>query len=170
MSRAAAGDLSAFEELVCRNQSSAWALAFRYLSDPVEAEDVVQEAFLRLLKAAPHYRPETAFRAYFSKIVVRLCLDFRSKKRPDYREVMPEIVDPRDNPELALHRKESAVELRRALADLPPTQRMVFLLRHIEGFTYSEIAETMDISPKAVDSLLQRGRRAIRARLHSSPK
>jgi RNA polymerase sigma-70 factor (ECF subfamily) len=170
MSQAAAGDLTAFEELVCRNQPSAWSLAFQYLCDPVEAEDVVQEAFLRLLKAAPRYRPTAGFRTYFSKIVVRLCLDVRSKKRPVYREAVPQNIDSGDDPESALRRKESADELRRALADLSPMQRMVLLLRHIEGFSYSEIAEAMDISVKAVDSLLQRGRQALRSRLHLRTK
>jgi RNA polymerase sigma-70 factor, ECF subfamily len=165
MARAAAGDLSAFEELVHRNQASAWALAFRCLSDPVEAEDVVQEAFLRLLKSAPRYRPTATFRTYFSRIVVRLCLDFRSKKRPVYYETMPESVDVENNPESLLHKKETADKLKRALEDLPVTQRIAFLLRHVEGFTYSEIAEVMDISSKAVDSLLQRGRQALSTQL-----
>jgi RNA polymerase sigma-70 factor, ECF subfamily len=170
MMQAAEGDLSAFEKLVVRNQSSAWALAYRYLSDPIEAEDVVQDAFLRLLRSAPHYQPTATFRTYFNKIVVHLCLDFRSKKRPMYCESLPENADHCKNAEAQLQDKEAAAELKRALADLPPTQRMVFLLRHIEGFSYSEIAQAMDISLKAVDSLLQRGRQALSARLHSLSK
>jgi RNA polymerase sigma-70 factor (ECF subfamily) len=170
MVRAARGDRSAFEELVVRNQSSAWALAYRYLSDPVEAEDIVQEAFLRLLKSASRYQPKANFRTYFSKIVVRLCLDFRSKKRPLYCGTLPESGDITKNAETQLQDKESADELRRALVDLPPTQRMAFLLRHLEGFSYSEIAEAMDISPKAVDSLLQRGRQTLTTRLRSLKK
>jgi RNA polymerase sigma-70 factor (ECF subfamily) len=161
MVRAGVGDLAAFEELVRRNQSAAWSLAFHYLSDPAEAEDIVQEAFLRLLKSAVHYRPAAAFRTYFSRIVVRLCLDFRSKKRPVYCESLPESAGIEQNPEVFLRIKETAHELRLALADLPPTQRMAFLLRHLEAFTYFEIAQAMNISVKAVDSLLQRGRRTL---------
>lgn len=170
MARVAAGDLSAFEELVVRNQSDAWVLAYRYLSDPVEAEDVVQEAFLKLLKSASRYQPKASFRTYFSRIVARLCMDFRSKKRPVYSNVLPESADPRDNPEAHLQNKEAGGELRRALADLPPAQRMAFLLRQVEGFSYSEIADAMDISPKAVDSLLQRARQSLSTRLHSLSK
>jgi RNA polymerase sigma-70 factor, ECF subfamily len=170
MVQAAAGDLSAFEKLVIRNQSAAWALAFYYLSDPAEAEDVVQEAFLRLLKSAPSYRPTSRFRTYFSRIVVHLCLDFRAKKHPVYYEAMPEHIDTGGNPEVLLQKKETVNELRQAIADLTATQRMVFILRHLEGFSYSEIAEAMNISPKAVDSLLQRGRQALRARFHFHSK
>jgi RNA polymerase sigma-70 factor (ECF subfamily) len=170
MARVTAGDLSAFEELVVCYRAAAWALAFHYLADPTEAEDVVQEAFLRLLKSASRYQPTAAFRTYFSRIVVRLCLDFRLKKHPVYCEVIPESTDLVNDPESALNKKESSTELKRALAALPPTQRMAFLLRHVEGFTYSEIAEAMNISTKAVDSLLQRGRQSLRTRLHLTAK
>jgi RNA polymerase sigma-70 factor, ECF subfamily len=170
MTRAATGDLSAFEELVVRNQTAAWTLACRYLSDPIEAQDIVQESFLRLLKSAPRYKPTAAFRTFFSRIVVRLCLDFRSKKRPVYCEALPENAYAAKSADTQLLDKETAYELRRALMDLPPAQRMAFILRHVEGYTYSEIAQAMDISSKAVDSLLQRGRQTLSARLHSFSK
>jgi RNA polymerase sigma-70 factor (ECF subfamily) len=170
MARTAAGDLSAFEEIVIRNQSGAWTIAFHCLYDPAEAEDIVQEAFLKLLKSASRYRPTASFRTYFTRIVVRLCLDFRSKKRPVYRDVLPDNVETGNDPEELLHKKEIASAFRRALADLPPTQRMALLLRHLEGFTYFEIAEAMDISARSVDALLQRGRQALRSRFGFSLK
>jgi RNA polymerase sigma-70 factor (ECF subfamily) len=165
MVRAAEGDSGAFDELVIRNQSAAWALAVHYLGNAAEAEDIVQEAFLRLLRAAPRYQPTARFRTYFSRIVVRLCLDFRAKKRPAYREALPDNADTARDPEAVLRNEEIAKELRRALEDLPPAQRMALLLRHLEGFTYLEIAEAMSTSAKAVDSLLQRARHALRVRL-----
>jgi RNA polymerase sigma-70 factor, ECF subfamily len=170
MVRVATGDLSAFEEIVIRNQSAAWALAFHYLSDSSEAEDVVQEAFLRLLKSAPRYRPTAKFRTYFARIVVNLCLDFRSKKRLVYSEALPENADTVNIPDLVLLKQEAANEVKQALAALPPTQKIALLLRHLENFTYLEIAEAMSISAKAVDSLLQRGRQALRSRFHSSTR
>jgi RNA polymerase sigma-70 factor, ECF subfamily len=167
MARVAAGDLSAFEELVLRNRAAAWALAFHYLSDRAEAEDIVQEAFLRLLKSAPRYRPTAKFRTYFTRIVVNLCLDFRSKKRLVYGEALPENADTENNPDLILLKQEAASGIRQALAGLPPAQRIALILRHLENLTYSEIAEAMSISAKAVDSLLQRGRQTLRSRFHS---
>ena len=165
MARTAAGDSGAFEELVIRNQSDAWALAVHYLGNAAEAEDVVQEAFLRLLQAAPRYKPTAGFRTYFSRIVVRLCLDFRAKLRPIYGEALPDSADAARDPEASFRDQETAGKLRRAVETLPPAQRMALLLRDLEGFTYSEIAETMSTSTKAVDSLLQRARRALRVRL-----
>jgi RNA polymerase sigma-70 factor (ECF subfamily) len=166
MARAAEGNSSAFEELVIRNQSAAWALAVHYLGDAAEAEDIVQEAFLKLLQAAPRYQPTAGFRTYFSRIVVRLCLDFRVKKRPTYPEALPDHVDTARDPEAVLRNEETVKQLRQALEDLPPAQRMAILLRHLEGFTYTEIAEAMSTSTKAVDSLLHRARQALRVRLH----
>ena len=84
MVRDAGGDLAAFEELVRRNQGGAWALAWRFLGDAAEAQDIVQEAFLRIYKAAPRYRPTAAFRTYLYRVVARLCLDWKAKKRPEY--------------------------------------------------------------------------------------
>jgi RNA polymerase sigma-70 factor, ECF subfamily len=170
MVQATTGDLAAFEELVIRNQSAAWVLAFHYLGDRAESEDIVQEAFLRLLRAAPRYTPTAKFRTYFNRIVVRLCLDFRSKKRPVYCETIPKNAGEGNNPEQLFYKQETASKLKRAIAELAPTQRMAFLLRHLEGFTYSEIAEAMNLTPKAVDSLLQRGRQALRANLQSRSK
>jgi RNA polymerase sigma-70 factor (ECF subfamily) len=165
LARTAKGDSSAFDELVIRNQSAAWALAVYYLGNAAEAEDIVQEAFLRLLQAAPRYKPTAAFRTYFSRIIVRLCLDFRAKRRPVYSDTLPDGPDGARDPEASFGDREAARELRQALGDLPPAQRMALLLHHLEGFTYSEIAEVMSTSAKAVDSLLQRARQALRVQL-----
>ncbi len=82
MIRAAEGDLAAFEQLVRRNQAGAWAFAWRFLGDAAEAQDIVQEAFLRIYQAAPRYRPTAGFRTYLYRVVARLCLDWKAKKRP----------------------------------------------------------------------------------------
>ena len=70
-----AGDLAAFEHLVVRHQSSAWNAAYRFLGDAAEAEDLAQEAFLKILDAAPRYQPTAKFRTYLYRVVTRLCLD-----------------------------------------------------------------------------------------------
>jgi RNA polymerase sigma-70 factor (ECF subfamily) len=164
MALVALGDLTSFEELVRRHRKLAWSLAYRFTRDAAEAEDIVQEAFLRLLRAAPGYRPTAGFRTWFSRILVHLCLDFRSKKRPVYHSVLPEVTDNALNPEAALQSQETRTVVAQALDGLPPPQRMVLVLRHLEDFNYSEIAEAMGISVKAVDSLLQRARQAFRRR------
>jgi RNA polymerase sigma-70 factor (ECF subfamily) len=82
MQAVAGGDLSAFNEIVLRHQKLAWGIAYRFLGDRHAAEDIAQEAFLRILDAAPRYKPTAAFPTYLSRIVTRLCLDRARKKRP----------------------------------------------------------------------------------------
>ena len=165
MMRAAEGDLAAFEELVRRNQAGAWALAWRALRDASEAEDVAQEAFLRIYRAAPRYQPTARFRTYFYGIVTRLCLDRAGKKRPDYTESLPSVPDSSRGPEAGVICAEVSDAVRKCLADLPVNQRIAISLRHYDGMTYGEIGEVLQISPKAVDSLLQRARVTLRQRL-----
>ena len=78
----AEGDLGAFEQIVLRYQESAWSAAYRFLGDHAEAEDIAQEAFLKILGAAPRYRPTASFRTYLYRVVTRLCFDRARKTRP----------------------------------------------------------------------------------------
>ena len=165
MVRAAKGDLAAFEELVRRNQAGAWALAWRALRDASEAQDVVQDAFLRIFRAAPRYRPTAQFRTYLYGIVTRLCLDRAEKKRPEYVESLPSAPDPSRGPEARVIGAEASDAVQKCLADLPTNQRIAISLRHYDGMTYREIGEVLHVSPKAVDSLLQRARVTLRQSL-----
>jgi RNA polymerase sigma-70 factor (ECF subfamily) len=165
MHRVASGDLFAFEQLVLRHQERAWAVAWHMLSDAAEAEDAVQEAFLKILRSASGYRPIAAFRTYLHHVLVRVCLDVRSKKRPDYRRELADVADQSSTPEQLLNEREQSAAVRRALASLPARRRAAIVLRHYEDLSYQEIAQVLGISSKAVDSLLQRARRSLRSKL-----
>jgi len=89
MQAAAKGDLNAFEQIVLRHQQTVWAVAHRFLGDSSEAEDVAQDAFLKILKAAPRYRPSAAFRTFLIRVVSRLCMDRARKMRPVYTDAPP---------------------------------------------------------------------------------
>src|SRR5437016_5065560 len=91
MVAASAGDTDAFGELVERHQGSAWNAAYRFLGDAAEAEDIAQEAFLKILDAAPRYQPSARFRTYLYRVVTRLCLDHAGKKKPFYTQFVPNI-------------------------------------------------------------------------------
>ena len=162
MVRAAGGDLAAFEELVCRNQAKAWALAWRCLGDGAEAQDVVQEAFLRIYKAASRYRPTAKFRTYLYRVVTRLCIDWGAKKRPEYTGAVLSIPDSSRGPEALFGQNELSDAVRKCLGNLPINQRLAITLRHYDGMSYDEIAEVLNVSAKAVDSLLQRARDTLR--------
>jgi len=162
------GDSRAFEEIVRRHQRAAWNVAWRFLGDAEEAEDVVQDAFLKLLDAAARYRPDAPFRSYLFRIVTRLCLDWARKKRPTYTDKLPDVADPAPTASEALMTEERARAARRALDSLPANQRMAVVLKYYEGMSYAGIAASIDVSAKAVERLLSRARETLQERLAGS--
>jgi len=162
MGAVAEGDMAAFDALVRRHQDAAWSTAFRFLRNDADARDIVQSAFLKLLEAAPRYRPSAAFRTYLTCIVTRLCMDWAAKKRPVSVAVLPDRPDPSPSVEEAATGDALAGAVRGALLALPPNQRMALILRHYEELSYAEIGKAMALSPKAVERLLARGREALR--------
>jgi RNA polymerase sigma-70 factor (ECF subfamily) len=158
MLAAGTGDLGAFEQLVRRYQQPAWNAAYRFLGDASEAEDIAQEAFARILAAARRYQASAHFRTYLYRIVTRICLDHSAKKKPIYSERLPDRPDPAypSSNGMAVREREQAV--RAALDRLPANQRMAVVLKYFDGLRYSEIAEAMETSTKAVERLLARAR------------
>lgn len=159
------GNLDAFNELVLRYQGRAGKTAYRFLGDSMEAEDVAQETFLKILEAAQRYRPTAAFRTYFYRVLTRLCVDRTRKKRLTSIDDIPEVVDPSLGPTENLIDKERQAQIRNALDTLPYKQKAAMILRHYEGLSYAEIALILDISPKAVERLISRARASLQARL-----
>lgn len=170
MQAAARGDLDAFGELVRRYQRYAWNIAWRLLQDPIEAEDAAQEAFIKILEAAPRYRPLAAFQTYLCRIVTRLCLDRLEKKCPDYTDRLPDSAAPDPDPSDKLAEREDAAVLHRILDSLPPRQRAALILRHYEDLSYREIAKSMGISVKSVERLLAHGREKLSVLLNEMHK
>ena len=155
------GDLGAFEHLMLRYEHAAWNAAYRFLGDPVEAEDIAQEAFFRIYRAAARYQPTATFRTYLYRIVTRLCIDFVEKKRPYYSSNLPDGADQAPIPHNVVTITDRCQEVRKALDRLPPTQRMAVVLKYYEGLGYREISEAMETTVKGVERLLARGREAL---------
>lgn len=160
MQLVAQGDLDPFRQLVLRHQQMAWRTAYRLVADYQAAEDLAQDAFLRILDAADRYRPTAAFRTYLYRIVVRLCLDYLRKRRP----VPTDNLLPADNsssPEQRAAHAEQTQAVREAICCLPPKQRTAVVLRYYEGLSGREIAAAMETSVKAVERLLARARATL---------
>ncbi len=165
MQAVAGGDLDAFNQLVLRYQHLAWKTAYRFSGDAMEAEDVAQEAFVKLLTAAPRYRLKATFRTYFYRILTRLCIDRSRKKHPIRMDKAPEMADPSPGPPESLIEKERGAQVRAALDTLPPNQKAAMILKHYEGLRYAEIAQILGVTPKAVEGLISRAGASLQARL-----
>ena len=157
----AQGDMAAFEQLVRRHQTSAWNAAFRLLRDADDAEDVAQDAFLRVLQAAGRYRPTAAFRTYLYRIVTRLCRDRRRKWRRS-------LLEPRHRAGVSplsgggRHSKEERRAVQETLDVLPVKQREAIVLRYYENLSYREIGQIIGTTAKGVERLLARGKTGAR--------
>ncbi|MFN0114881.1 MAG: RNA polymerase sigma factor [Paracoccaceae bacterium] len=158
----AGGDPEAARILAARHLPPVLRLAARLLGDPAEAEDVAQEAMLRLWRAAPGWRDGGAkVSTWLYRVTVNLCTDRLRRRRFVALEAVGEPEDGRISPEAMLQDEARVRALDQALAALPERQRLAVVLRHVEGMANPEIAEVMEIGVGAVESLTARGRRAL---------
>jgi RNA polymerase sigma factor (sigma-70 family) len=158
------GDRHAARALTIRLTPIAFRLASRLLQDTAEAEDVAQEAMMRLWKIAPDWRQgEARVTTWLYRVVVNLCTDRRRKKQT---VALDQIAEPADGAPSVRENMMNATRnsaLQQALDTLPARQKEAVILRHIEGISNPEIASVMDISVEAVESLTSRGKRALTA-------
>jgi len=159
------GDMDQFSVLVTRHQQYVWKLAYRFIGDYHEAEDIACEAFLRILDAAPRYRPTGSFRAYLCLVTTRLCLDRTKKKRPLYFDQIPDSVDPNPFPDETYEQQQLATTLCLALNRLPPRQRMAVILCYYQELNHAQLAAVMNTTSKAVEHLLARAKQNLKYEL-----
>jgi RNA polymerase sigma-70 factor (ECF subfamily) len=164
MERVAEGDSNAFRTLVARHTASLTAHATRMLRNASEAEEVVQEAYIRLWKQAPNYRPDAKLRTFLYGIVHNLAIDrLRVRKRHDPDAL--ESLTSGDRPSGSLRERELRERVQAEVATLPDRQRAALSLVHFEELTNIEAARLLDVSVEALESLLSRARRTLKERL-----
>jgi RNA polymerase sigma-70 factor (ECF subfamily) len=166
MARVAAGDHDAFASVVNRHLDRVVAVAQRMLGDRAEAEDVAQEALLRVWRYADRWRPgEARISTWLYRIAVNLCLDRKRRPATAPLEAAGDPPDPGADAFAQLYSTERETFIRAAIAALPERQRLALTLSYYEGLGNIEAAEIMEISVGALESLLVRARRALADRL-----
>jgi len=162
------GQTLALAELIQRHQRRALHLAYRSVGDWHLAEDVVQEAFLRVNRAAPRYKPEAQFSTWFHRIVVNLCMDelrrVRRQAKASVESLIPDDAST-DRPDHAQEVAELQQAVHRALSHLNERERIAVILHRFEGQSHEQIADVMEASVAAVESLLVRAYRKLRQQL-----
>lgn len=165
MRRVSDGDPAAFRALSDRHLGRVHGLATRLLGDRSEAEDVVQECFLRAWRQAGRWEPKATVGTWLHRIAYNLCIDRIRARRPT---VPIEPLDPASDapsPDQRIQDNDVARRVAIALRDLPERQRGAIALVHYQELPAREAANIMEISVEALESLLSRGRRALRAAL-----
>lgn len=164
--RVAAGDAPAFRVLTQRHLPTVAAIARRLLRDASEAEDMAQEAMLRLWRSSATLEVGAAgVRPWLRRVVSNLCLDrVRVQGRVSVVDEVPEVADPATQLD-GLVSRDTTARVGEALQRLPERQRLALTLFHFEGMSQIEVGEAMGISDEAVESLLARARRQLKADL-----
>ncbi|MGB6242956.1 MAG: sigma-70 family RNA polymerase sigma factor [Castellaniella sp.] len=164
--RAGAGDQHAFSWLVKRHQGAVHRYLARMTGLPETARELAQDTFVRAFRAMPSWRPEARFRTWLFRIAHNLALDhLRRAKRVVFEPLDDglETPDPAPGPEQQLEAQQRIRQLETALAALPAAHREILLLREIEGMSYEDIAQTLELNPGTVRSRLARARAALLA-------
>jgi len=169
MEAIAQGNAGAFTALVTRHINSVMRYAFRYVGFNGDAEDIAQETFIRLWKHAANWEQQGfTLRSWLYRITYNLCIDHLRKCKQttpiDDETSLASI----DQPDDALAAYQQQTEIKNALDGLPERQRSSIILCVYQGLTNIEAAKVMDISVEALESLLSRGRRALKSKMNDS--
>lgn len=178
VARAKQGDLGAFDLLVVRFQKRFYNLAYRMLSHADDALEVTQDAFYQMYRNLHRFEEKARFSTWGTRIVINLCLNLRKKRKrrnvagqislddtgPDenQRPLSEVIPDEAQSPEERLHRSEVSHAIEEGLALLSDIHREIVILRDIQGQSYQEIAEALNLNEGTVKSRLARARIALK--------
>jgi RNA polymerase sigma-70 factor (ECF subfamily) len=162
------GDRAAAARLIARHSSKLLTVARRMLGGQAEAEDVVQDVFLKLWTHAGRWKPGAAkFETWLYRVTLNACYDRLRRRGGEPLEAAAEVADGGPAPDRGLDTQALTAAVEAALAALPERQRAAILLCHFRDCGNIEAAEIMGLSVEALESLLARGRRGLKARLAS---
>ena len=174
LDRAKKGDVEAFERLVEGYQKKAFNIAYRMMGNYDDANDLAQEAFIRVYKSIGNFKEESSFSTWIYRIVTNVCLDELRKRKNrnvvsidedvklDDSEVKRQIESDGPTPEELVERNELKRVVGEAIKELSEEHRLVILLRDIQGFSYEEIARIVKCPEGTVKSRINRARQALK--------
>ena len=168
------GDEQAFEELVRRTHADTFALARRLVTDPEDAADVTQEAYLRAFKGLRRFRGDAQFTTWMYRITANCASTHLGRRRRHQHDALDDEVAvadlaPESDPEMMADAGLLRARLESAVAELPPRLRAVVVLRDIYDLNHAEIAEELGISESAAKVRLHRARRKLRSQVFPLP-
>jgi RNA polymerase sigma-70 factor (ECF subfamily) len=162
MQDVAKGDASASRKIADQYLGGSYRLAVRTLGDPDLAEDIAQEAFLKLWRQAANWQPKAQIKTWLYRVTHNLCVDFLRKQNRYSDEEIPEQADPAPGPVEIQEQRQLGDKVMEALQKLPPRQRIAISLVYYEECGNIEAAGIMNLSVDALESLLARARKKLK--------
>ncbi len=159
-------DLDAFGELIRRHQDFVYGAALRIVRNPVMAQDLAQEAFVRAHRALPGFRGQAQVRSWLYRIATNLALNAVQRRKEYPSETLPDRPAKYDPATDAVN-EALREDLEDAIGDLPDKLKEPLVLREYEGMTYQEIADTLDLPINTVRTRILRARRSLRERMEA---
>lgn len=166
------GDTSAFGQLVEAHQSKIYSLCYRMTGNAEDAADLTQEVFLSAWRSLSRFQEQSSFGTWVYRMATNASIDFlrREKRRQvlsmtmeeDSEERQAQVPDERYSPHRLLEQKEARQAVVDALAALSPEHRQVLVLREMEGLSYQEVGQLLDLEEGTVKSRIARARLALR--------
>lgn len=174
------GDVEAFEKLIASYQRKVYTIAYRYMGKREEAEDLAQEAFIKVFRSIKSFRGESSFQTWLYHVVSNVCRDAlrkNSRRAEDYLdcaittekgEIKREVADWSLSPEQVVESKELGEFLQSMINQLSPQHKEVIIMREIQDMSYEEIANELGCSLGTVKSRLSRARRSLREKIEGN--
>ncbi len=163
------GDRPAFNQLVLKYRNRVMGIAARMLGDRGEAEELAQDVFVKVYRALGDFRGASLFSTWLFRVTANSCLNHRRRRRAELRisdgaaGLELAVADPSSNPHHLLEQKELRTALEKSIRSLPEEQRIVLILRDVEGLSYEAIADSLELEPGTVRSRLHRARLQVQA-------
>ena len=173
VSRAKAGDERAFEQLMLDNQTRIYNLTLRMTGNPDDALDLAQEAFLNAWKGLKFFKGDSTFSTWVYRLATNACLDHlrKQKRRQDVwlpqlvdeeDDSLPDVPDERYRPDTTYEQQERLEALQQGLTQLSDEHRQVLVMRELDGLSYQEIGDVLNLEAGTVKSRISRARLALR--------
>jgi RNA polymerase sigma-70 factor, ECF subfamily len=159
------GEASAFNDIVHKYQDRIFNLCIYMLRDTYDAQDAAQDCFIKACRALHDFSPEASLYTWLYRIAMNTCLDYRRKRiqnRTDSQSMPEDMPSQQPSPEKLYEAKEISEAVQAAMQKMPEKLRAAIVLREIEGLSYEEIAEVLDISSGTVKSRISRAREELR--------
>ena len=156
------GNKQAYADIINKYKNPLYATILRMTKNPQAAQDLLQEAFIKVYKQLPKYDQKGSFKSWLYKVAINHCLDTLRKKSLPLEEIVDEQLINDMSPEVVFLKKEKSRELERLIGQLPELERLVLLLRYANECSYVEIGDMLGISLSDVRNKLHRAKKKLR--------